>query len=592
MSHIRIFEHPADKRLLGSGGIPALGITGTLASAKPSIAYEGLLSITNWRSDATVIYVTPGILPPGATVSVDNTAKKVVVAWPAYQSAALAIPNAGASEADLRGWDAGAGWKKSTVADFARFEYSGASGASILSSTFRAAVTSGQSVTASVQVNQGASSKGNAGAAVRLEYRDASGNLLSSPEGNVVDAASNSAIYPSTVTALAPAAGTVNVAARGFRKRQNKALWVDTFAWNVTVPVVGINTEGTIGPFTIRIRDAMGREAEWTGSITVVDIVILPVYQIGTVGGADAVSKSLDGVAFGTAFTPGGVGLSGPYFVFTSTNRAIMHLPGSVATKYSDDYLVTLSTGTVLSEISANSPQGFAAGAGVVLISLNTGGFARSVNDGGTYTKVGTGKASGRLSITDTGKVLSISASTEPLFSGDAGATWGALGSRLDTTPEAFNPLYMVNDNSTKFFIAGSMWGGPLGLSDFIPAVCVMTDAVTANAAFYPIGPVAAGNAFGIGRGVLDGVDTLIALFANGDIYRSTNAGVSWTKCASTMGASLASFAGVDFNGSTFIVSATSSSNTPIIKYSTDADIFTSSTHPFTGTLGNMRRQN
>lgn len=274
MSHIRLFEHPADRGKFNV--LPVLAISGSLAAARPELAYEGRLAIANLgQATAEVIAVT-GALPPGATVTVDNAADQVVVAWPAYQASAAPIPNADFEQGDAQ-WLKGPGWSvvQNDVNDdpntptsqwAAKFANQG--GNVELRNAVRMAVTAGQPISASCRVQQGASSAGNAGAAVRLFFQPATGVEVMR-EGNLVDSGSNSAWGTSALNTTAPVTGTVQIGCRGKRHRQNKPLWVDNFAWNVTQPSVGINVETTLGPITLRIRDTLGREAEWTGSILV-----------------------------------------------------------------------------------------------------------------------------------------------------------------------------------------------------------------------------------------------------------------------------------------------------------------------------------
>lgn len=277
MSHVRLFEHPANRSTFGAG-VPKLYIAGALANAAPALAYEGRLSIVNLGQATAQVISVAGSLPPGATVTVDNAADQVVVAWPAYQASAAPIPNADFEQGDQQ-WIKGPGWSivqndvnddPNTPTSAWAAKYANQGGNVELRNAVRVPVTLGQAIAASCRVQQGASSAGNAGAAVRLFFQPASGAEVMR-EGNLVDSGSNSEWKTSTLNTTSPVTGTVQIGCRGKRHRQNKPLWVDNFAWNATQPSVGTNAEGTIGPITIRIRDTLGREAEWTGSITVVD---------------------------------------------------------------------------------------------------------------------------------------------------------------------------------------------------------------------------------------------------------------------------------------------------------------------------------
>lgn len=272
MSNLRLFEHPANRKLFGVG-VPKLYISGTLPGSLPEVAYEGRLQIINAGGDCTA-WLTAGELPPGSTVSVDNTTKEIVVAWPAYEAAAVAIPNAGLESGD-DGWLFGPGWSVTTdnpVSGAKALQYLDHGGDSVVSNTMRADIAPGTPITAGCAVRQGASSKGNAGACVRLEFFDAAGNMLAPAEGNMVLQGDNNEVHPSTVSTVSPSnVDSVRIAARGFRKRQNKKVWVDDFYWNVAQPSVGTNVSGQ-WCITLRVRDALGREAEWSGCISVLDI--------------------------------------------------------------------------------------------------------------------------------------------------------------------------------------------------------------------------------------------------------------------------------------------------------------------------------
>lgn len=250
-----------------------LYITGTLAGGKPGDAYEGRLQIHNQIGACVVLSVTGDDLPVGGTVSIDGN--EVVVAWPAYAEAAAPITNPG-FEDGMAGWQGGAGWSTTTdnpIAGTRSAVFKDAPGSSILSSLSRYPVDAGDTIHASAAIRQGASSAGNAGAGVRLEFRDSAGALVGHKDGNMVMSASNNAVKPSTVT-VTPGdrpAGTelVNIACHGLRKRQNREVWADTFAWDHAVAAAGINADATIC-ITIQIRDGAGRTATWSGCVDVV----------------------------------------------------------------------------------------------------------------------------------------------------------------------------------------------------------------------------------------------------------------------------------------------------------------------------------
>lgn len=97
-------------------------------------------------------------------------------------------------------------------------------------------VVPGQSITASAQVQQGASSAGQAGARVEIGWYTAGDVLISYSSGNLVDRGSNQKWKQSTVTAVAPAtAAKARVVGYAFRNSGSNKLWMDQFVWNLQV---------------------------------------------------------------------------------------------------------------------------------------------------------------------------------------------------------------------------------------------------------------------------------------------------------------------------------------------------------------------
>lgn len=248
---------------------PPLYITGTLPDGKPGDAYERRLQIHNQIGACSIVSVTGDELPPGSSVYVDGD--EIVVAWPAYVEAAAPITNPG-FEDGMAGWQGGAGWSTTTnnpITGARSAVYYNAPGSSILSSQSRYPVNPGVPITATAAIRQGASSAGNAGAGVRLEWRDADGNLRRSKDGNMVMSASNNAVKPSSVTdSPQPGDELVNIACHGLRNRQNREVWADTFAWNHAVVSAGVNVDAQFC-IAITVRDAAGRTAMWSGCVKV-----------------------------------------------------------------------------------------------------------------------------------------------------------------------------------------------------------------------------------------------------------------------------------------------------------------------------------
>ncbi|CAD7375029.1 toxin-antitoxin system YwqK family antitoxin [Xanthomonas arboricola] len=108
-------------------------------------------------------------------------------------------------------------------------------------------MTPGRSVTASVMVQQGASSAGDASAQVLIVWYDADGNMLpgglgsSWSSGNVVDSGSGGAWHKSSVTAtVPPGAAFMTIGASALKGAGGNPLWVDDFQWTYTPVEPGI----------------------------------------------------------------------------------------------------------------------------------------------------------------------------------------------------------------------------------------------------------------------------------------------------------------------------------------------------------------
>lgn len=263
----RIFDRPdLDQRPARL----ALLVVGQFPMAKPLQAYEGRLQVVNGVGGLSVEQVDGDKLPNGAGIYIDSATREVVVTWPAYVETLATIPNPGFETGDVN-WDKGPGWSIGTEnpptgARAAR--YGDNYGSSIIANAARYPVNPGRPITAVCRVRQGASSEGNAGAAVQLQWRSADGQLVQTSEGNAVMSASKNRVYPSTVTATPPpSAALVNVSARGIRNRQNKPLFIDDFSWDHQ-QLTGIAIE-TVLALTLRVRDSGGQSYLWRGQIRV-----------------------------------------------------------------------------------------------------------------------------------------------------------------------------------------------------------------------------------------------------------------------------------------------------------------------------------
>lgn len=263
---------------------PVLFVTGKFAFAEPFMAYEGRLQIVNGIGNCAVRQVDGDRLPEGTQISVDQATKQVVVTWPAYLPGQAPIPNPGFESGDT-GWTGGNGWKIATEnppSGSWAAGYNNNSGESRISSNARYSVFPGQVTKAKCKVRQGASSEGNAGASVMLEYRNAAGEVIAAPEGNRVMSASKNRVYDSNVAAAAPdGAATINIAANGIRYRENKILFVDDFEWDHTVAAAGLSIEKTF-QVSLLVSDSIGRSYVWVGVITCLKVNITGVIRQGS----------------------------------------------------------------------------------------------------------------------------------------------------------------------------------------------------------------------------------------------------------------------------------------------------------------------
>lgn len=255
-----------------------LTITGTLPKYFSGVAYEGRLNVSGARGSVMLTSWT-GELPPGAQVSFDSAAQQIVVNWPDYDAGVDDLDNLNFEAGDDGSWDKGAGWtimQGVTAPDpndpgsLWQAQFANQGGESEIMSRRAIKAVPGKAYTASVDVQQGASSKNHAGAAVRLRFFDASGNVTLVGDGNVVKSGSNSEWSGSSVTVVAPAdAATVKLGAAAFRNHENASLWVDRFVWNGAYASASLGTNGSASyPVTFTVRDSHGCRSTWEGTVT------------------------------------------------------------------------------------------------------------------------------------------------------------------------------------------------------------------------------------------------------------------------------------------------------------------------------------
>lgn len=284
-NHFRLFSRP----LAIDDVNPALQIVGVLDGYSPGSAYESRLDILNSIGKCRV-EVLESTLPNGSKVFVDNVTKEVVVAWPAFepeQPAEHPIPNGSFESGDDGSWLIEQGWSYANGVGNSYYDggwsmrFSNFTGTSeIRSLPIRA--TPGDNINLAMQVQQGASSPGNCGAAVFMRFRDANLTEVGYFQGNMVNRGAKGAWHESRTYNQAPA-GTawVEVGARAYRSRQNKPMWVDYFTWDHQY-TLGQDTD-EVYFLRIKVIDSLNREAFWSGTIEEVTLLftslLYPVFE-------------------------------------------------------------------------------------------------------------------------------------------------------------------------------------------------------------------------------------------------------------------------------------------------------------------------
>lgn len=434
--HMRLFERPS-RGLRADGG--EMSIEGILPVALAGQSYEGRLDILNSVGDCTVQLVS-GSLPAGATVYVDNATKQIVVTWPAYQSGDVPIANGGFESGGADGWELGVGW---SVTDDNATEgaytlvYANNGGNSVATSTTRATIAAGDSVTASCDVRQGASSSGNAGAGIFLEFRDADGEVLVKADGNVVSQGENNESQVSTVTRTAPSgAATVNLGVLGFRKRQNREVWADNFSWNLQQEEVGTNVEGT-WCIVLRAADSHGQQAEWEGCV---DVMVTGTRWMGTAGSTVYMADDPINGPWASHSVPEGAGLSG-ILALPGKSKAILYPlgVGSVGGALVDASDPDALTATTLPSFRGGTNhlskfyQGIGSGPDVLVQVDTIGSYYLSTDEGLTFATYAypLGSVNGREN------VLRMSSGRWVVGGWKSGSGWNAMYSDVDVPTAA-----------------------------------------------------------------------------------------------------------------------------------------------------------
>lgn len=251
-----LFDRPALDENLDT----PLVISGELPSYTLGAPYSESLSVTGNVGKFSAFIESDSRLPPNAYVVANNFSNRLELRWPAFESGEGSGLINGDFSLRSDGWQESPGWTfDGNSAVFHNF-----SGRAELVHQPTPA-KAGDSITLSVDVQQGASSAGNAGAGVGLRWYV--GDVPQpTQDGNMVMQGAGGAWHTSTLTATAPP-GTTQVSAvlTGVRKRENKRVWADNMRWDHTW-VVGVDTSE---PFYahLKVVDSRGRVAYWEGYI-------------------------------------------------------------------------------------------------------------------------------------------------------------------------------------------------------------------------------------------------------------------------------------------------------------------------------------
>ena len=285
-------------------------------------------------------------------------------------------------------------------------------------------------------------------------------------------------------------------------------------------------------------------------------------------GGLLRLSASMDSSSWGSPITPSGITVSNTILGLASGRLIAPH--GSVTARSDDDGATWTSVTNPSSQLSEGKPILTAAGSILVPVSGNNG-MLRSTNNGSSYARVGTGKSALRIGHRS-GLTVSLASTSAPMYSSNDGSTWSALGARLDTTAEAFNPASAKGVGvGTRVIFGGQIWGGPYGVSSFIPAVARTTNGTSWD--FHPVSMTPNGSILALAYSG----SRLVAATNAGAIYRSDDDGVTWTLCTGSVGAAPSA---AEWDGAHFVIVGGTSAGK--IVGSSDGATFTTRTHPLT----------
>lgn len=269
-NHFRLYSRP----LMADVVDPALEVVGELEGYTIGEAYESRLDILNSIGKCR-LEILESTLPNGAKVFVDNVLKQVVVKWPAFtpeQPDVHPIPNGSFEDQDDGSWLLEQGWTYGTGAQ-GHSVYDGSWSLQFGNFTGTTEIRSlpircapGDNINVAMQVQQGASSPGNCGAAVFLRYRNTYLQEVGYAQGNMVNRGAKGAWHESRIFNTAPLdTAWVEAGARAYRSRQNKPMWVDYFTWDHRYTLGQDDDESYF--LSIKVIDSLNRVAFWSGTI-------------------------------------------------------------------------------------------------------------------------------------------------------------------------------------------------------------------------------------------------------------------------------------------------------------------------------------
>lgn len=381
----------------------ALYVDGELPSATMGSAYEGRLQIHNAVGNCWVELID-GTLPPGSSLVVDNATHEVVVAWPTYSASDIQVSN-GDFEAGDAGWILGAGWTieaKGAQPDVTSGTQAAAyrgNGISYLEGAAYYPLGPTTNLTANLQIQQGGSSAGNVRAAVSLRFYTADKTLITPKAiGTIVKDGSGGEWKLSTMSVPVPGdAVYVRPAIEGNRRRENRPLYADDFTWNLSGVEVGTDHSESIY-IRVRVHDAGGRAADWSGVIIVGKgtIATLSPDSIntsrGTLSGGDLtyVDRGID-LIVSAAVTTSAKASGAPYWEITVINGVdseprvgygVMPDMGSGYTKTNSVYIGRDNVETDPGHSPATIPGGASVRGDGLVYDCSTGAAVNSVDVG------------------------------------------------------------------------------------------------------------------------------------------------------------------------------------------------------------------